>query len=154
MSRSVEVKGVNELRKILAQAPERIRNGFHTDIGVIAGKILETAKGLIKSRSGWLRDSGYVIPMGLGPTVSYTVGFGASYAAAVHEGSRPRMIYPRREGGVLRFEAGGQVVFSRYVNHPRTRPQNFLTAAVTHHTDELVKTIRDNVDKWLEWSKS
>ncbi|GGZ73303.1 hypothetical protein ACFOOM_00865 [Streptomyces echinoruber] len=52
---------------------------------------------------------------------------------AVHyvlNGTRPHLIRPRRRGGVLRFEVGGEVVFTRLVRHPGTRPNNFLGRAL------------------------
>lgn len=52
------------------------------------------------------------------------------YAAAVHDGTGPHQIRPRRPGGVLRFEKGGEVVFTSYVNHPGTRAQPWLREAM------------------------
>lgn len=54
----------------------------------------------------------------------------AEYAAAVHDGSAAHVIRPRRPGGVLRFQAGGQVVFTSVVNHPGTRAQPWLREAM------------------------
>lgn len=48
----------------------------------------------------------------------------------VVNGTRPHMIFPRRPGGVLRFEMGGRTVFARYVSHPGTRANNFLVEAL------------------------
>lgn len=48
----------------------------------------------------------------------------------VVNGTRPHIIRPRRPGGVLRFTVGGRVVYARYVNHPGTRPNDFLTDAL------------------------
>ncbi len=54
------------------------------------------------------------------------------YAAHVHDGTRPHTIRPRRPGGVLRFETGGQAVFATAVRHPGTRPQPWLREAMEH----------------------
>lgn len=51
-------------------------------------------------------------------------------ASFVLQGTNPHKIYPRKPNGVLRFTAGGQVVFARYVNHPGTKPNNFLLKAL------------------------
>ncbi|KUN37671.1 hypothetical protein AQJ30_15415 [Streptomyces longwoodensis] len=48
----------------------------------------------------------------------------------VVQGTRPHLIRPRRRGGVLRFEVGGDVVYTRLVRHPGTRPNNFLARAL------------------------
>ncbi|MFU8873232.1 hypothetical protein [Micromonospora sp. SL4-19] len=52
------------------------------------------------------------------------------YAAAVHDGTGAHVIRPRRAGGMLRFETGGQVVFTSLVNHPGTRAQPWLREAM------------------------
>lgn len=51
-------------------------------------------------------------------------------AIYVTGGTRPHRIVPRRPGGVLRFTVNGQVVFARYVNHPGTKPNDFLRQAL------------------------
>lgn len=50
------------------------------------------------------------------------------YAAAVHEGSRPHVIRPRR-AKALRFDVGGRTVYARLVRHPGTRARPFLRNA-------------------------
>jgi hypothetical protein len=52
----------------------------------------------------------------------------ADYAAAVHNGSGPYTIRPRRKK-VLRFVAGGRVVFAQSVRHPGTRARPWLARA-------------------------
>ncbi|MGI5151378.1 hypothetical protein ACQEVC_34280 [Plantactinospora sp. CA-294935] len=52
------------------------------------------------------------------------------YAEMVHDGTGPHIIRPRRPGGVLRFEKGGEVVFTTHVNHPGTRAQPWLREAM------------------------
>lgn len=44
----------------------------------------------------------------------------------VLNGTKPHLIRPRKRKGVLRFEAGGDVVYTRLVRHPGTRPNNFM----------------------------
>jgi hypothetical protein len=48
-----------------------------------------------------------------------------AYALDVHQGTPPHRIEPRT-ATVLRFEVGGETVFTPYVNHPGTRPRPFL----------------------------
>lgn len=45
-------------------------------------------------------------------------------------GTRPHQIRPRRPGGVLKFTVGGRVVYAKYVNHPGTKPNDFLQQAL------------------------
>lgn len=47
----------------------------------------------------------------------------------VVNGTRPHQIRPVR-AKALRFTVGGRVVFARLVNHPGTKPNDFLGAAL------------------------
>ncbi|MBT2490649.1 hypothetical protein J7E96_19440 [Streptomyces sp. ISL-96] len=47
----------------------------------------------------------------------------------VLDGTRPHVIRPRR-AKALRFDMGGRMVFAKKVNHPGTRANNFLEAAL------------------------
>lgn len=51
------------------------------------------------------------------------------YAAAVHDGSKPHIIRPRRKK-VLRFKVGARIVYARLVNHPGTKAQPWLYNAL------------------------
>lgn len=44
----------------------------------------------------------------------------------VLHGTRPHLIRPRRQGGKLRFEVGGRVVYTNLVRHPGNAANNFL----------------------------
>lgn len=74
------------------------------------------------------------IPQGIyvGPTEGKTVKVISSnpHTMLVHNGSRPHKIRPRRQGGWLRFEVNGRVVYAREVNHPGYRGNPFLTNAL------------------------
>lgn len=47
----------------------------------------------------------------------------------VINGTRPHPIRPRN-AKALRFRVGGRVVYAKYVNHPGTKPNDFLTKAL------------------------
>ena len=150
MTFKVEVKGLERLVRNLRDAPENLRDGFDRAVSEVAYKILATSRALLKSQTGWLAGSGYVLRNG---PVDYTVAFGASYAAAVEKGSKPHLIYPRQLGGVLRFEAGGQIVFTRGpVHHPGTWPQNYLEGSLEYWKPELLRVVKENLTKWIKWS--
>ena len=51
------------------------------------------------------------------------------YAAAVHNGARPRKIVPRTKKA-LKFTVNGQTIFAKSVNWPGMRPQPWLTKAM------------------------
>jgi hypothetical protein len=53
----------------------------------------------------------------------------ARYSMAVHAGARPHVIRARGDG-YLRFEAGGQVLYRKSVNHPGVRARPWLAHAL------------------------
>jgi len=57
-------------------------------------------------------------------------------------GSRPHEIVPKRPGGLLRFVLGGEVVYTRHVDHPGTRPYAMIGIASTEAAVE-VKVLAD-----------
>jgi hypothetical protein len=50
----------------------------------------------------------------------------------VVNGTRPHLIFPRRNrpNPHLRFTVNGRVVYARFVNHPGTRPNDFMIRAL------------------------
>lgn len=52
------------------------------------------------------------------------------YAEMVSEGTRPHIITPRKQGGVLRFVVNGRTVFARIVHHPGARPNTWWKDAL------------------------
>lgn len=57
-----------------------------------------------------------------------TVEYNVKYAAAVHDGTGPYIIKPKRKK-VLRFEVRGRVVFAKKVHHPGIKGRPFLVRA-------------------------
>jgi len=51
-------------------------------------------------------------------------------ASFVLQGTKPHEIVPRKRGGVLRFEVGGVIVYTKKVWHPGTKANNFLWEAL------------------------
>jgi len=78
-----------------------------------------------------LRDSGHVIFARAGGETCVVVTFQKPYATFVHEGTRPHIIMPKKQGGMLVFywPQAGKTVFLRRVNHPGTQGQHYLTDA-------------------------
>ena len=76
--------------------------------------------------SGALRRSiGMIHSRGmLGQTLK--IGSPLNYALVHHEGSRPHIITPR-DAGILRFSAGGRMIYTHKVEHPGTKPNRYLS---------------------------
>lgn len=56
----------------------------------------------------------------------FTIGSNLNYALVHHEGSKPHIITPN-DANILRFTAGGRVIYTHKVNHPGTRPNRYLS---------------------------
>jgi hypothetical protein len=63
-------------------------------------------------------DRGFVNP-------SVTIGSNLRYAYMVHEGTSPHVIDPAN-ARIMRFVAGGRVIYVQRVYHPGTPANNFL----------------------------
>ena len=62
--------------------------------------------------------------------ITATAMIDVEYAEYVTQGTRPHVILPRKPGGVLVFESNGQTVFTRRVNHPGTKANDFYDVVV------------------------
>jgi len=72
----------------------------------------------------------------------------AAYALFVHEGTKPHVIRPKNPGGVLAFMVGGNMVFTRKVNHPGTKKNPFLQKGVDK--TDLGKEFEAGIQGFLE----
>lgn len=80
--------------------------------------------------TGFMRNSHAAGPIAVsGDTVRADITVTAKYAMAVHEGSRPHVIRPRR-AKVLAWKGGGGTIFARSVNHPGAKKRPWLLNAL------------------------
>ena len=97
-------------------------------VRTVTRQVLNRSTVLCPVDTGRLRASGRMkfVVRRVGPTgvVEYPV----KYAAAVHDGTGPHIIRPRKKK-VLRFEVGGHIVFAKEVHHPGSRGRPFLRLA-------------------------
>lgn len=84
-------------------------------------------------KSGRLR-AGIGVEQSREATGRYKVGYDvvskAAHSVFVVKGTRPHVIRPKSNSGVLRFMVGNTVVFARSVNHPGTKANDFLDRAL------------------------
>ena len=59
-------------------------------------------------------------------------------------GTKPHMILPKEEGGVLRFEVDGEVIYAKSVAHPGTKPLGFVRM-VQGDIDESCRRLGDGL---------
>jgi hypothetical protein len=98
----------------------------------VTRKVLKQSTVLCPVDTGRLRASGKMKfriarnrPIGV-------VVYAVKYAAAVHDGSGPHIIRPKKKKA-LRFVVAGRVVYATKVHHPGSPPRPFL-----RHAAELV----------------
>ena len=64
------------------------------------------------------------------------IGPSAPYAIYIEYGTRPHIIRPVR-ARALRFEVNGEVVFTRLIRHPGTKPQRFIRETVEELQNQI-----------------
>lgn len=100
-----------------------------------AKRVQRLAKAQVGKKTGRLRQSiNVTLRTGpLGP--EWWIGSNLDYALPHHQGTRPRIIVPKRDR-VLRFSSKGKIVYARVVHHPGTKPNRYLT-------DNLRRVVND-----------
>jgi hypothetical protein len=84
------------------------------------------AKQQVGFKTGKLRQSINMVHLRDGLSQYLKIGSNVEYALAHHEGTRPHIITPN-DANILRFSAGGRVIYTHKVNHPGTRPNKYLS---------------------------
>lgn len=117
-------------------AMERIGMDYARDrVAEVTRAIYNRANILTPVRTGRLRSANQFRNYVTGLTARGEVFNNLDYAAAVHNGARPRVIHARtrpwKGGGRLRFKnAGGATIFRHSVNWPGTKPRPWLATAM------------------------
>jgi hypothetical protein len=88
--------------------------------------IQQAARAQVGVDTGKLKSSIHIRRGRSGPGQYVEIGSPLSYALMHHEGTSPHPIVPKRTS-VLRFSAGGRMVYTRLVLHPGTRPNRYLS---------------------------
>ena len=139
----IVVEGLSEIRKGFQKfefAGKRIEARFLRLIGELTVSLL---KQVTPVDSGDLMESWRIVKQGKG-----YVEVGTDLIGQVEDlehGTKPHLIRPVR-GDVLRFEIGGQEIFTTEVRHPGTAPNLFL--------DNVARIIQSEVIKILEQALS
>lgn len=126
---AVDVRVVVDPRKVAAFISEG--NGpILRDLLVRGERVKNEARRLVGKKTGNLQSRIVKRVVTNGPVPYVTVGvIGVDYALYHHEGTRPHRITVRN-ARALRWKEGSEVRFARYVDHPGTKPNRFLTNAL------------------------
>lgn len=91
--------------------------------------IVRDAKKLVGVKTGALRASIHKRHLGNASGQYLWIGSNKNYAYAHHEGTKPHEIRASKSP-VLVFRSGTKIIKTPVVNHPGTRPNPYLTAAM------------------------
>jgi len=87
-----------------------------------ASRIQNELTNLTPAQTGKLRSTFRAVPTPTGIQLKW----GTDYASYVDAGAPPHLILPQG-AKALKFNVGGETVFSKRVSHPGQKPQNFAT---------------------------
>lgn len=109
-----------------------------------SGPVLNVVSGFLSSRTNarvTREADGWTIRLGNPQRYSRILELGGTTA--------PHIIRPRRPGGVLAFESGGQTIFARLVNHPGSRiaPHPTLRPALEGQVAKIPERMERAVDQ-------
>ena len=106
------------LSKVASDMPTLAKTILKKAVGYAKGR----AEQLTPVRTGFMRQSWYVTEQG---DLNSALSNRAPYFLYFIEGTSPHEIRPRF-ASVLRFQSGTDVVFTKLVNHPGTKPSDLL----------------------------
>lgn len=125
----VDIPNLRAIERVFNQAPQRMTHELGKAIDRVGYSIEARAKREApinkEGGGGNLRQSISYRKTGV---ASGVIKAGASYAAAVHEGTRPHIITVRKKRVLANKRKG--IIFGRSVKHPGTSPNPFMERAV------------------------
>lgn len=123
----VKKNGFDEFNKFTAiqrkEIEKNIPRMIRGIVRAVLGEVKRLASGVLFNR----RTGAYIAGIDTGAVVkrgnrwSWSYGNIAPHAHFLEHGTAPHFIFPKKEGGVLRWESGGEVHFARWVIHPGTK---------------------------------
>jgi len=141
---SVEVTetGVT-LSKIASDIPKLAKTMLKKAVGYAKGR----AEELTPVRTGLMRQSWYVTEQG---DLNSALSNRAPYFLYFIEGTSPHEIRPRF-ASVLRFQSGTDVVFTKLVYHPGTKPSDLLEQVKKGTEQEIPRFFREAWDEVTDY---
>lgn len=133
---SIQSDDLQQLRGRLSAASRETIALVEEQFDRYGAELADAVRNEVPVRSGELRDSVRYFIRGSGTkNVELQVVIGNKQRPEVVVksllfGSLPHEIRPKKRGGVLAFEVGGEMVFARKVNHPGTTRDPFFARAL------------------------
>lgn len=150
---SIEIQS-EDVFKALERAPEivsaELRKGLKDVLYAVATDARNNHR--FSSKSGGVERSVQVKveDSGLSGKVFLNTGV-TEYAGYVHDGTRPHKIAPKTRKSLF-WVSSGNKHFSKLVNHPGTKPDKFLNAALERNRGFILKKIGETISVALKKS--
>lgn len=132
------------INKLLKDASMHNKRIIARKVRRIPFRARRIADGMTPVDTGRLRQGHSEIMRASGS--SYEVGLRnvVEYATAVHDGTGPHVIVPKR-AKVLAFTVGGKKVFTKKVNHPGSKGTPFFTDPMNTVNDQVTAEIMNEI---------
>lgn len=140
---TVQIGDVRSLIDQLVEIPKGLEKYVINNLSQIAYDEAERGADT-HTRTGALRQSLYNRAFQGGRSVGHDVNR-APYAAFVLLGTRPHRITPKNKKA-LRWPAGSRFAFSKSVNHPGYRGDNYLFAAADSAVRQLNRIVAEGLN--------
>lgn len=156
MTVTLDLKGVDELDRMLRELPPAVANKLGDAAGRAGARaIAAEARRLAPKR---LRSKIVVGGTGEPPPDKHTrvvaVGIRSSehsrVAHLVEYGTVAHRIEPKRKGKLLVFEVDGETVFTTHVDHPGASPHPFMRPAGDTKAQEAIDKLAENLGAGIE----
>lgn len=133
---SVTQLDITQLAIDLNNAGEMAGKSLDDLLMFVANSMVADMQAIVPVDTGNLKMSIKVVVMSRGRLEIGPDTVLAPYAWDVEFGTKPHVI-EAKPGKMLRFQAGGKVIYTRRVNHPGTRAQPYVRPVVQNWVDRL-----------------
>lgn len=136
---------LDEFRAKVEQAEDELEPVIDQGVQTTAARVEGSAKRRINVDTGNARAS---IGFQRVEPGHYVVGSPVGYTEALEKGTSPHTI--TADDGYLKFEAGGETVFRKSVQHPGTEPNPWLRPSLLEHKSDLASDIEEAIAELLD----
>lgn len=148
MGFDIEIIGLEALEEAFPRAYGRLVEETRRAIVHTAQVTTRAVKQAAPRRTGDLIDSVKPKYSQRANGAGAVIDVGAPYAEFVVEGTRPHII-EAKNARALRFQRGGQTVFAKSVQHPGTKPNDFLEGPANQAEGQLERELERAADAYV-----
>lgn len=150
------IQGADQLDRMLQELPRAVSKRIaRNSIRAGARVVVAEAKDLVEKKTGKLRRAIKVraVKQKQSNLVEVTAGVKGPEGGLAHLvefGTAQHRITPKKKGGVLAFQSGGETRFAAEVLHPGAKPKPFLRPAADNKAVEVVAKVAETIGTGIE----